>query len=136
VLTPDDEQFEHYLKQFRPLDPEPLPIGKYARGTRRWFVFAAWVAAAAAVLVVAVLTTQPRPEPAELAHAHDAGTVVGAERLTNPLPLTIGTANALLAQSPSVNATLDRMAFQPQSTQIPKGKHSAFVVLSKENTKL
>ena len=131
---PDDEQFEQYLKQFRPLDAEPLPTGKNTRVTQRWFVFAAWAAAAAALFVVVLLATQHRPETAELSRA--AGTLVGAEPLSNTLPLTVGTANALLAQSASVKATLDRMAFQPQSTQIPKGKHSAFAVLSKENTKL
>lgn len=134
MSIPDDEQFEHYLKQFRPLDPERLPTEKYARVSRRRFVFAAWAAAAAAVLAVVLLTTLRRPKPAHL--AHDTSTLVSAEQLTSRLPLTIGTANALLAQSPSVKATLDQMAFQPQSTQIPKGKHSALAVLSKENTKL
>ena len=131
---PDDEQFENYLKEFRPLDPEPLPTGKNARVTRGRFVFAAWAAVAATVLAVVLLTTLRHPKPPQL--AHDTSALLRAEQLTNRLPLTIGTANALLAQSPSVKATFDQMAFQPQSTQMPKGKHSVFAVLSKENTKL
>lgn len=129
MSIPNDEQFEHYLKQFRPVDPEPLPTGKYQHRTRRWLVFAAWTVAAATVLVVVVLITQ------RLSRPHDTGTMVAEKLLTNP-PLTIGTANALLAQSPSIKATLNRMAFQPQSIQIPKDKHSALGVLSKENSKL
>jgi hypothetical protein len=131
---PDDEQFEHYLKQFRPLDPEPLPIEKYSRVTRRRFVLAVWAAAAVAVLAMVLLATLRRPKSAQL--ARDTSTFVSPEQLTKRLPLTIGTANALLARSPSAKATLDQMVFQPQFSQIPKGKHSAFAVLSKENTKL
>jgi hypothetical protein len=130
VPNPDDEQFENFLKQFCPLDPDPLPTEWQPRRTRRWFVLAAWAATAAVVLVSVALTMCPRPEPAQLTHTSD--TDVGTQQSVNPQPLTRRTANALLAQSPSIKATLDRIAFQPQSVQIPKGKHSIFAVLGKE----
>jgi len=136
VPTPDDERFEHYLRQFRPLDPEPLPNEQPARVTHRRFLLAAWALAAAAVLFVAALTMQLRRDPAEPAHPHDTGIAVSAERLMNPMPLSVGTANAFLAQSPSVKSTLDQMAFQSQTAQIPKGKRSALAALGKENFKL
>jgi hypothetical protein len=131
----DDEQFERYLRQFRPTDPTSLPTEKHGRLTRRGVVFAATGAAAAAALVV--LLTQPsRPGSGETVHGNGTGASIGVERLRTPSPLTIHIANSLLAQSPSVRTTLDRMAFQSQSMPVPEGKHSAFAVLSKENDKL
>ena len=35
--TLDDERFEAYLKQFRPLLPEPLPAVELSRGARHTF---------------------------------------------------------------------------------------------------
>ena len=56
--------------------------------------------------------------------------------LTRQEPLTIASANALLAQAPSVKAAVDQIAFSSQSTQVPKGQHSALAVLSEEKIKL
>jgi len=95
---------------------------------------AAWAAAAVAVLIAAVLTMRHRPEPAHLPGATEAP--ASAEQLANPQPLTIASANALLAQAPSVKAAVDQMAFKPQTVQLPKNKHSALAVLSQENIKL
>src|SRR5208282_962452 len=49
-----DEKFEAYLKQFRPLAPQPLPVESHVHAPRRWLVFAL-ATAAAAVVAVAVL---------------------------------------------------------------------------------
>ena len=128
---PDEERFEHYLKQFRPLAPEPLHAETPARTIRRPFVLAVWATAAAAVLIVAVLALYfrtGRPQAIEK--------VAGTEQLVNAQPLTIRSANALLASSSSFKAAVDEMAFEPKATPLSKEKHSALAVLSKEKTKL
>jgi hypothetical protein len=50
-------------------------------------------------------------------------------------PLTVGSANDLLAHAPSVEAALDRVPFHPPSTPLPRGKQSALAVLSEDNEK-
>jgi hypothetical protein len=144
MSIPEDEQFEEYLKQFRPLDAEPLPMGK-ARGTQRRFGFAAGAVAAAAILAAAVLTIHPRPKPVQ--STHDAQASSDAERparapqqarslragVENPVPLTVNSANALLNQSSSIDEVVERFIVQSQPVPIPKGKHSALAVLSQED---
>src|ERR1700730_6528496 len=61
VQTPDDEKFERYLKQFRPLAAEPLPVARPKRPTVRWFVPVS--AAGAVIMGVAVLGLHSRPKP-------------------------------------------------------------------------
>src|ERR1700684_467408 len=71
---PNDEQFEKYLKNFRPVDPEPLPIRtkKHTAGANSRSALAACAVAclAAVALVVIVLphSSQPsgNPAPVEL----------------------------------------------------------------------
>ena len=130
----DDEKFEKFLRQFQPRKPEPLPIEKQERSSRRRLVFGAWAAAAAAVLIAAVLVMRPGPGPTQSQPGSEA--VANREHLTNPQTLTIGSANALLAQKPSVKAVVDEMAFKSQSTQPSKGMQSVLAVLSRENIKL
>ena len=131
MQTPDDEQFERYLKQFRPLAAEPLPIARPKCPTVRWFVPVA-VAAATAVIVV-VLGPRSRPKPT---HATDAvDSFARIELLANAEPLTIRSANALLASAPSFKEAVDRVAFQFQVTPLSKDAHSALAVLSEEKTK-
>jgi len=134
VNNRNDEQFEEYLKQFRLLAPESLPIGQHGHAKRRSCRFVAWAATAAAVAVAAVLTmrlvpTYPRPHQA---------TPVAAEvnRIANSQPLTIRDANDLLARSSSMEAAIDQVAFKSQVTELPKGEQSALAVLSKEKNKL
>jgi ferric-dicitrate binding protein FerR (iron transport regulator) len=68
---PNDEQFEKYLKNFRPVDPEPLPVRtkKHAAGANRRSALAATAVAglAAVALVVIMLphTSQPTPDQAQ-----------------------------------------------------------------------
>jgi hypothetical protein len=67
VLDPD-EGHELYLRQFRPLPPEPLRLAKRCAGTNLHpLVFPAWVKAAAVVVGVAlfVLHLVPLPGAAE-----------------------------------------------------------------------
>jgi hypothetical protein len=138
VPTPDfhnerDDRFEAYLKQFRPLAVEPLPIAT-SRGTARHsFRLAAW-AAAAVILVALVLAMHPRTSRTESRVGQ--GDLARGEHSAESQPLTIGSANTLLAHAPSVKAALDLVPFHPPSAQLPKGKRSALAVLSEENDKL
>jgi negative regulator of sigma E activity len=133
VQTPDDEQFEHYLKQFRPLAAEPLPIARPKRPTVRWFVPVAVAAAGAVIMVVVVLGLHSRPKPTPATDAVDSFARI--ELLRNSEPLTIRSANALLASAPSFKEAVDRVAFQFQVTPLSKDTHSALAALSQEETK-
>jgi hypothetical protein len=130
----EDEQFERYLKEFHPLAPDALPTEKRKdRRAPRIVALAAWVAAAAAVLGVVALTIFPR-----LDGTHSSLGAVpefSTERLANTQPLTVRRANALLATAPSFEEAVEEMAFPPPATQLPKDKHSALAVLSKEEIK-
>jgi hypothetical protein len=139
-ILPDD-QFESYLRRFRPLAPEALP--KHI-GRRTWSmaVLAAWAAAAAIMLGAVMLTISPRlsqthsPLVAEKRAEPSAKREGGAAQLVNPQPLTIRSANALLATAPSLKAALDEMAFPPHAAPAPKDKRSALAELAEEKTKL
>lgn len=132
--TPDDERFELYLKQFRPLAPETLAMEGRGRTTRRSFKLWAGVAAAAAILVVAgALSLLIRSQRTDV----DGITKnVAGEHLVTAQPLTIRSANALLARAPSFKAVVDDMAFHPQVAPLSKDQRSAVAVLSKERIKL
>ena len=122
----DDEQFEQYLKEFRPLVPESLQIEKQPTRVRRRFAYVAWAAACAASLLMAFLLWH-RPKPAPPANS---------AQLAHSKPLTIGRANALLVDAPSLKEAFDDLSFQPQPASQPEGKQSALAALSKENFKL
>lgn len=136
--TLDDERFEAYLKQFRPLVPEPLPTVEPSHRTRRTFILGAWAAAAVAILVLALvmgaLTLHIRTNRVRVAET--AGNVGNTEHLQDNQPLTMRSANALMAKAPSFKAMVDDMAFRSQTIPLPKGKRSAVAVLAKEKIKL
>src|SRR5579863_1582039 len=62
---PNDEQFEKYLRNFRPVDPEPLPVRteKHAAGANSRSALAACAVAclAAVALVMIVLPHSSQP---------------------------------------------------------------------------
>jgi hypothetical protein len=126
VLIPnDDEQFKSYLKQFRPVEAEPLPAEK-AEGIRlRRFVL---VAAAAALLVIvagaAFWYQRGRITPREAPYAE-----------AQPARVTLGQAEAALAQDSSFDEALDRLerTSKPQPTSQPANHaQSALQVLGRE----
>jgi hypothetical protein len=120
----DDEQFERYLKEFRPLAPESLQTERQRSGSRRPFVVTAWAAACAALLLAFLWWHRPQPpQPASI------------QQLAGSQPLTIGRANALLLQAPSLKEACDQLSFQPPPVSQPAGKQSALAVLSKDNIK-
>ena len=121
----DDEQFESYLKEFRPLAPESLQIERQANRARRPFVLTMWAAAcAASVLLAFLLWHRPVPVPP-----------VNALKLADSQSLTLGRANSLLIHAPSLKEAFDDLSFQPQTASQPEGKQSALAVLSKDNVK-
>lgn len=125
----DDEKFETFLRQFRPCAPQPLRVENRVPAVRRPLLVA--LAAIAAVLVVTVATINSRHK--QRLPRRGFQVVASLERLSNPQLLTIGKANALLAQAPSVKVAVDGMAFKSQPAPLPKGQHSALTVLGKEN---
>lgn len=128
----DEEQFEKYLKQFRPVAADTLPVKKQVRA-RRPLLLAAWAAMAAAILVAAMVSVflhWPPHRPGEVRKNRP-----GVEELNSPQPLTIAKANALLAEAPSFKAAVDNMAFQSESKPISEGRYSALALLSEEATK-
>lgn len=125
----DDEQFEKYLKQFSPVEPEPLTVKEQLKVRRRPVVFTAWAAAAAIVIALMVSALLHRHAPL----VKKAGpSMPPVEEFNNPQPLTIARADALLAKAPSFKAAVDEMAFRPESKPISAGRYSALALLSKE----
>ena len=129
----DDERFEAYLKQFRPVVAEPLEMTRNRRATRRTFVFAAGVAAAVALLMAIALTMHPHRQRTPAPQA--AMISVAVEQSTNQRPLTIRSANESLAHASSFRVALDDMAFRSRPAHLPSGTQSVLAVLSKENIK-
>ena len=105
----DDEQFEQYLKEFRPVAPESLQIEKQPSRARRPFAYLAWAAAcAASVLLVFLLWNRLKPPQPSV-----------TPQLVRSQPLTIGRANALLAHAPSLKEAFDDLSFQSQPASQP-----------------
>jgi hypothetical protein len=134
VQTPDDEQFEAYLKRFRPIVPEPVPTLSVGHSSRRPLSFGTWLAAVAAVIVVGVVILHVHSNQADVPNpAHD---VAFAERRAPSGPLTVRSANAWLAAAPSFKAAIDGLAFRSQTSSLPRGQQSTVAVLSKEKIRL
>ena len=130
---PDDEQFERYLRQFKPLAADPLPVaGRRPALAHFWLCFVP-TAAAIAVLLVLFFTLRGRSKPVL---APQAKSPAGSEELATSQPLTLQQANELLAHAPSFTAALDDVAFQRQRRKLPQGSLSALAALSKEDIKL
>lgn len=131
--SPDDERFESYLRQFRPVAPPALQAEMKVRPRRNWLLAVASLAAAVVLIVVAFsLRTRPHRNSAT------GGTIGSAttEPLERHEPLTLGSANALLVAAPSFKAAIDEVSFQPPIVPPEHGKTSALAVLSKEKSRL
>lgn len=133
MRTPDDEQFEAYLKRFQPIAPEPFPAIS-GGSSRRSPSLGTWLAALAAILVVGAVVVDLRSN--RVAVPDRSRDAASAGRLAPPEPLTIESADAWLATAPSFKAALDGLAFRPQTSPVPQGKQSAVAVLSKEKIEL
>ena len=129
--TLDDERFETYLKEFRPIEPDPLPAIHRKQEYWRSSASRLWAIGLATIVILGVVTFRTVSSRV-------------AKKLSNPpsievalpkQPLTMRDANALLASAPSYKAAVDSMAFHNQGS-IPKDKQSALAVLAKEKIKL
>jgi len=136
MLDRDDQQFEARLKEFRPLPAEPLPAERTIRARRRRFVLA--VCGAGSVVIVLVAAVIARQRANQLPGIHRKAKVVDVVKVMPPAgahPLTIRSANELLADAPSVKLALDGLAFQPRARLLPSGTESALAALGKEDLK-
>jgi hypothetical protein len=134
VQTPDNEQFESYLKRFHPVAPEPIPTVRFVHAFRRPLSLGAWIAAVAAILIIGTVIFHVRNNRIVVPNtAHD---VVFAERHAPAGPLTIRRANDWLLAAPSFKAAVDGLAFRSQTSPLPQGQQSAVAVLSKEKVRL
>jgi hypothetical protein len=133
VPIPDDERFEAYLKQFRPLVPRPLAAFGSRHRVRGHF--ALWTGAAAAVVIlVGAAALHIHTQRVHLAETTSSPAI--PDRITDSEPLTMRSANALMMKAGSFKALVDDMAFRSQTVPLPEGKFSAVAVLGKEKTKL
>ena len=134
MQTPDDEQFEVYLKRFHPITPEPVPTLRVGYASRRSLSLGTWLAAVAAILVIGTVILHIRSN--RVVVPNTARDVAFAERHAPLEPLTMRSANAWLATAPSFKAAVDDLAFRSQTSPLPQGKQSAVAVLSKEKIRL
>lgn len=123
----DDDSFEIYLKQFRPRAPEALPTTTRVRKTRRALALAAW--AAAIVLASALLSANWAPKLSRTSTAKGNWNALQKSMLQ---PLTICSANELLARAPSFKAAMNELVFASEEKTVPKSQ-SVFELLSKED---
>ena len=130
----DEQQFESYLKGFRPIAPESLQVEFHPRARRRRFAWTAWATACAACLVLAVLLFPHRGNPTRPSPGN--GNLSSVSPYASSRPLTLGRANALLAEVPSFKEAVDQLSFQPQPSPESQGKQSALAALGKEDFKL
>jgi hypothetical protein len=134
VQTPDDEQFEAYLKRFHPIAPEPVPTLSVGHSSRRSPPLGIWLAAVAAILVIGAVILHVRSS--RIVVSNTASDAAVSERHAPSEPLTMRSANAWLATAPSFKAAVDDLAFRSQTSPLPQGKQSAVAVLSKEKIRL
>lgn len=134
MQTPDDEQFEAYLKRFHPIAPEPVPTLSVGHSSRRSPPLGIWLAAVAAILVIGEVILHVRSS--RIVVSNTASDAAVSERHAPSEPLTIRSANAWLATAPSFKAAVDDLAFRSQTRPLPQGKQSAVAVLSKEKIRL
>lgn len=134
MQTPDDEQFEAYLKRFDPITPEPVPTLSVDHSSLRSPSLGIWLAAVAAILVIGAVILHIRSS--RIVVSSTASDAAVAERHAPSEPLTMRSANAWLATAPSFKAAVDDLAFRSQTSPLPQGKQSAVAVLSKEKIRL
>lgn len=133
--TLDDEAFENYLKQFRPIVPDSLvPAQRSQHSWRHRSVWRIWAIGFAVALIFSafILDRASRhPHP-----AHSGSNTAGMQVVSPVKPLTMRDADALLSAAPSYKAAVNSIAFHHQEPTIPKDKQSALAVLAKEKVRL
>lgn len=127
----NDERFELYLKEFRPLPPAPLPLDVPVQTARkpRHLGITVWGLSLAAILIFVVFLFRP---PVHHPMKSGGKSTVPREPYSTQ-PLTLRAANDLLLSSPSFKAAFDSLESNSGAPPIPKGKESALAVLRQEN---
>ena len=129
---PDDERFETYLKQFRPLLPDALPVNEIRQAPPGHIVLTVWAVGGIVAMVILGVTSLRILNHRVTGESKHSASV----ELLAPTPLTIRGANGLLATAPSYKAVMNELAFPPKTSTVPKDKQSALAVLGKEKIKL
>lgn len=129
--TLDDDRFETYLKTFRPIVPDALPLNATKQKSWRRLLLRSALAAAA-VVILGVISFHVVNSRANEKRSNSASLEVASSKR----PLTMRQANELLARAPSYKSAMDNLAFRSQGSVIPNDKHSAIAVLGKEKIKL
>lgn len=135
MQTPDDEQFEAYLKRFQPIVAEPIRRPGAGHSSLNSPSREIWLVAVAVLLVV-IGTIILHVRSSRFFVSNTASDIAVAERHAPSEPLTMRSANAWLATAPSFKAAVDDLAFRSQTGGLPQGKQSAVAVLSKEKIRL
>jgi hypothetical protein len=138
----DDERFEIYLKQFRPLMPDALLVDEHRPVPRRSFVLAIGVAGALAMVIIGIASLRILHRP--MVVDSDRSGSLHSDSLRSSLlqwqaptpPLTMHDADALLAKAPSYKLLMNELALRPNGSTPSKKRQSAFAVLGKEKIKL
>ena len=128
-----DDQFEAYLRKFRPVVPDPLPTVEYSRESRRSWKLAVSILAVASMVLVGVFLLKVRTPQTMVPVISQ---VVSGEAGPPSGPLTQQKANEWLARASSFTTAVDDLAFRNQTNSIQPGKQSAVAVLSKRWTQL
>ena len=138
MLIPDNEHLRAIRKTSQAIPSSAAGANRGVCGywrRRVWGPRAVWVAAVALILVIGAGLLRIHPgtgRSGKAIESPDHGVRNGAPSA----PLTIRSANAWLAQAPTVKAGIDLLAFSSQNTPFKNGKQSAIAVLSKEKIKL
>jgi len=136
VQTPDDEQFELYLKRFDPIAPDPIPMLRIEVASRRPFRVGTGFAAFAAILTVGIILVWHVRSSSRVIVSSTVRDAVSADQHAPLEPLTMRSASAWLTAAPSFKTAIDDLAFRSLSNPMPQDQQSAVAVLSKEKIKL
>jgi len=133
----DDERFETYLKQFRPIVPDALPLTAHSQVSRRPAVVRLWIAGVAALVIIGVVAFHiASSDGTHHHHVLQHRNAISVHVVLPERPLTIRDVNALLTAAPSYKSVVDSIAFRNQGSNVPQDKQSALAVLSQEKIKL
>jgi hypothetical protein len=132
--VPDNEQFERYLREFRPVIPDALCLEGHVRNKKPYH-FLASTAAAAAVFIVLIVFIWSHAET-----NHSAKVIQDPIEANKPVdatrPFSLGDANTLLAGTPSFKEAIEALTWQAKPSNVSSGARSVLDVLSKEDAKL
>lgn len=134
----DDEQFERYLKEFRPVDPQPLPAKKHLIVSRHQLTVVAVAAGAlAATVILAILFSRTHEHGVPTGDASSvtrkATTLQPSRPIVSSKQSEMGTpalTKLALEDSEAFNAVMT----EKLKTQLPtmKDERSTLRVLAKE----